>query len=164
MSEVVLDSCTLINLINANVLMRVCSLNDYSFFIGELVYEECCEVDEQKVIIDTFIDTRKITILKNKISISEFKDIKNSYSLGNGESESIALAKKFNYVVATDDSKARNSAMKEVGRTKLCGSIFLLRELVQRGIVTCVEAQSLQNKMKSLGGFLPKVDPNYLCK
>lgn len=164
MRSIILDSCTLINLINAEALTIVFSLSGFKFFIGELVYDECCQIDEQKTFIDICINTGKVEILKDQISITEFKEIKSKYSLGDGESESIALSKKIGYAVATDDSKARKSVVKEVGETQLCGSIFLIRELIQQCHITCLEGQEIQNIMIACGGFLPRVDEDYLCK
>jgi predicted nucleic acid-binding protein len=164
MKFVILDSCALINLLNAEILKKIFKLDDHVFYIGELVRDECFAVDEQKKTIEFFINKGVLKVLEGQISFTEFKDIKNKFGLGDGETESIALSKKLNFHIATDDRKARNSALEEVGSEFLCGSLYLLKQMITQGILTCTEGLVIYKLMKIKGGFLPSVDVNYLCK
>lgn len=164
MKFVVLDSCALINLLNADILKKVFKLSDHVFYIGELVRDECYIVEDQKEIIESQINKGLLKVLEGQISFKEFKAIKDKFGLGDGETESIALSKKLNFHIATDDKKARNSAMEEVGEDFLCGSLYLLKQMIRQGIISCTEGLVLYKLMKIKGGFLPNVDINYLCK
>jgi predicted nucleic acid-binding protein len=163
--NIILDACTIINLINGQSFHSVISIPGLSIFVGDnLIDQEISLNIAQKIIIESAVNENKITLLLSNVTLADFSTLKAIYELGNGETECIALCKLLGYHIATDDWKARSAATVEIGVSKVIGSLFLLREAVRKKILTCTEAQNSFLLMKKKGGFLPNIDLEYFCK
>jgi predicted nucleic acid-binding protein len=163
--NIILDACTIINLINGQSFHSVISTPGLSIFVGDnLIDQEISLNIAQKMIIESAIKENKITLLTSIVTLTDFTTLKRAYDLGNGETECIALCKILGYHIATDDWKARSAATIEIGDSKVIGSLFLLRETVRKKTLTCSDAQNSFLLMKKKGGFLPKIDLEYFCK
>ena len=71
--------------------------------------------------------------------------------LGRGESASIAIASQRGFCVATDDSIARDTCKDMYPSVLLLGTGDLLNTAVRDGLMTRVEADSIQAKIRHLG-------------
>lgn len=163
MKHYVLDACTVINLYNAEILEDVLLLGGISFYIGDLVLDECSKNTDQSQCFNLLINDGKLNFLNDKLELSELLQVKELFFLGIGESESIALAYKFNFNIATDDKKARSASRIQLGEDRLSGSIYFIKQLIIDGVIECNRGLFLIQLMKSRGGFLPNVNRNYLC-
>lgn len=159
--QVILDACTLINLINGASLQTVLSIPEFSFFVGDILLDSEILNPAQKLIIDAHISKGHIVKLTSIITLQEFLIVKQKFDLGDGETEGIALCKKGKYSFASDDWKARRSGVIEIGDAKVIGTLFLLRETVRQSLMTIQEAISCIQLMKQKGAFLPEVGESY---
>jgi predicted nucleic acid-binding protein len=162
--ELVFDSCALINVINGNALGLILSIPQCQFYIGNLVYDECCMLGTQELMINNSIKEGSLNLIQEDADIYEFTSIKNKYHLGDGESESIIHCKRFNYILLTDDRKARKSGKKELGNNNVKGSLFMLKESVRKKMIGCEDAIQSYKTMIAKGGFLPNIDERFLCE
>jgi len=160
--DIVLDACSIINLLNGEVLQKVVSIQGINFYVGEYLYDEEILDVPQKLKVQSLIVNNFISIIESSVSVSQFKALKDTYELGDGETECIAICLNTGYNIATDDKKARESAHTELG-DKVVGSLFLLRESVRTGMLSCDDAKTSFQLMKHKGGFLPKIDLDYFC-
>ena len=161
--NLVLDACTIINLINGQVLHKIAQLVGYTLYVSDNLIEQELLNQPQKILAETLMIKKSVTLIQSDVTLSEFILLKERYKLGDGETECIAICKKKNYCIATDDRKARASAINELGQTKVVGSLYLLREAVRTNIFSCTDAVNAYNCMKQKGGFLPDVNEEYLC-
>lgn len=152
---VVLDASTLINLDNGEILAVVLALPGRSFRISSEVLRESRTVAKaikaavERGDIDWVDDTA--------IDAKEYEDALGVWELGPGETECILAAKALGCSVACDDGAARKVIEREIGATRMTGTVGLLREAVAAGLVTAEEACEAYHQMKCLGGFLPKL-------
>jgi predicted nucleic acid-binding protein len=161
--NVVLDACTLINLINGEVLQKIILLPRFIFNVSDNLLDQEILDQAQKLYIEVLLNDGHLKLLESNVTLSEFTNLKNEYDLGDGETECLALCKKNNLHFASDDFKARKCGVKELGEQRVVGSLFFLRESVANQVLTCDEAKNGFALMKSKGGYLPKVDEAYLC-
>lgn len=161
--NIILDSCSIINLINGEVFDKIFSLKNYCFYLGLIVQEECYKEPEQIPIIDLAISSKKLLLIEEDIELSKYKEYKKKYNLGDGETESIISAKDHNMTIASDDNMARKSAIIEIGEENVVGTIYLLREMVRQNLIQCDESIESLLIMKIRGGFLPLIGTDYLC-
>lgn len=162
--EIVLDTCAIINLINGNCLDKIFILNGYTFCVGEAVLEKEVLNDLQKTVLETFIEAGKIKVLSSEISLSAITNLRDKYNLGLGELECLALCMNSNSLFCSDDNKARKCSTNELGKSRVIGSLHLVRQIVLESIVKCFEALEYYNVMILKGGFLPKnLDSDYFC-
>jgi predicted nucleic acid-binding protein len=162
--DVVLDACSLINLINGDVLGKILRIPGFTYLIGIIVNEECCEIENQKIIIEDFVRAGLLKIHDKDVELSAFVALKTKYQLGDGETESIALITENGHSISSDDAKARSSALYEVGTSRVIGSLFLLRQAVRDKLMSCDDAKTAFLLMKVKGGFLPNIDDEYFCQ
>lgn len=162
--DIVIDACSLINLINGQVLHKILLIPANTFYVGDNLLEQEILNDGQKLLIEAFLIDNKIQLLQSTVTLSEFKILKSRYGLGDGETECMAICKNYNFCIATDDGKARKCSVKELRKGNVIGSLYLLREAVRNDLLTCEEAKEAFTLMKKSGGFLPKIDDNYLCE
>jgi predicted nucleic acid-binding protein len=161
--NVVLDACTIINLINGEVLQKVSQLPGYVLYVGDNLLEQEILDQAQKLYIELLVSSNQIIVLQSNISLAEFISLKSKYDLGDGETECLALCKNNNYAIASDDLKARKCSAKELTEQNVIGSLFLMRESVRNHLLSCEDAKTAFSMIMSKGGHLPKVDENYLC-
>ena len=162
--NVVLDACTLINLMNGKVLQTITRIPGCSFFVGENLREQEILNSAQILMLEALVSTGDIRLLESSITLQEFIALKKKYDLGDGETESIALCKHFGYIFGCDDRKARRSANKELGSGYVIGSLFLLREAHRHELLTLEEVLNAVDLMKQKGGFLPSVPEAYFLE
>lgn len=160
-TEILLDSSSILNLVNSNSLEVICKL-PYNFYIGPIVHGECTK--QPCLGLDQSISSGKIKVLPGAtISVGQFYDLSSKYGLGDGETECMAYGKALNYTVCTDDGKARESVTEELTGKSLIGSIGLLKIAVDKNIIICEEAFEIYQAMIRAGGFLPKLDKEFFC-
>ena len=162
--DIILDACSIINLINGGLLQKVVTLASIQFHVGEILLEDEILNEVQKIKVNTLVVEGNISVLEASVSLSEFTRIKGRYNLGKGEVECIALCKRLQYSISSDDLKARNSAINELGKHAVKGTLFLIRELVRDGAISCEEAMTAYRSMIVKGAFLPTVDEHYFCE
>ncbi|MDB5157114.1 MAG: hypothetical protein JWR50_1821 [Mucilaginibacter sp.] len=162
--DVVLDTSSIINLINGSVLDRIVKLPNNKFFIGEQLLNKEILDEVQKIIVEALIVKKKITVIPSTITLSTVVDLQSKFRLGLGEIECIALCKINDKAICTDDLKARTIASKEIGEINVLGSLSLLKESVKAGVLNCNDALGSYHLMIEKGGFLPKkLNADYFC-
>ena len=162
--NIVADTCSLINMMNGQVFNEILSLNSHRLYIGNLVYDEVTQVPSQKQMIDDAIQNGDLILITTDVPVLQFLSLKDRYHLGDGETESIGHCTNYNYVLSSDDNKARTCGGKELTSANVVGSLYLLRDAVRQNLVDCNSAMSAYTIMKIKGGFLPEVDETYLCQ
>ena len=80
---------------------------------------------------------------------------------GSAETECIVFAAMDNICVCSDDLKARKAAKSELGDGRVIGTLFLLRECVQCGVLTPDAARGAYELMRTKGAFLPDLRDDY---
>ncbi len=90
-----------------------------------------------------------------------FLELLAQHNLGQGETECLAYALEFGYVISTDDRKTRRIIKSTLGEQKLIGSIGLLKNCVESGILTANEAKHSYDAMVRSGGFLPDLSQDF---
>lgn len=149
----IFDASTLLNLSNGNVLHKVVDLPELSICFGPSVYDECLSIADM---LD-FLVNQKIGYLlpDDEITLDQLKYLFDKYSLGDGEIECIAYGLIRGEIIACDDRSARRAITNELGKEKLTGSIGLLLQLAEAGLITKDDAHTSYNSMVGMGGFLP---------
>lgn len=167
MSEVetiVLDACSLINLINGGNFDAVLGLSNKILTIGEVVYNEVAKIPSQKRIIDSKIASGELQVLNEDIPLEVWESFQGRHELGDGETECLCFARLLGHKVCCDDKLARKALVGEFGSQNLIGSLRLLKWSVEQKIIPCNEARFSYLEMKLKGGFLPtNVPHNYFC-
>lgn len=164
-TNLILDACSVINLINCNQLGNCSNIPYFIFYIGYSAYDEVCKIESQKVVLDGLIDQGTIVLFEKDIKIETLSELYKKYDLGDGETEAITIAMHNEMMVCCDDRKARNAAAKEIGGTKVVGSLTLLKNAVDVSIIKCTKAFDSYVDMKDKGGFLPNsIDNHFFCK
>jgi len=165
LKEIVLDACSLINLMNSDRLETVLNLANTKYYISQAVYNEVAKITSQKTEVDKYITDGKLNVWKQNINVGLLAHLFDTYGLGDGETESTAICKENNFLLCCDDKKARTAAQKEITDAHLMGSLRLLKHAVIENIIKCTEAQVSYIEMVVKGGFLPKnVENDYFCR
>jgi predicted nucleic acid-binding protein len=160
-TDIVIDTCSILNAINSNSLELICSL-PFQFYIGPIVYGECTKQPCPE--LERQLKSGKIKLLGGNIfPVSVFAGMSQKHNLGDGETECICYGKVLAYNVCSDDRKARDSITAELTTDYLVGSIGLLKIATEKSVISCVEAFSIYQIMKSKGAFLPHLASNYFC-
>ena len=150
-----IDSCCLMNLLNSGFLIDLAASNQREFYIQGLVEDE---MQTQATQVQQMISQRVLHLISGgSILASEVDYIASKYNLGLGESECIAIGKKMNIAVASDDKRARTAANYELGQSRVTGSIGLLREAVIAGNLRSSDAFQAYRNMRASGAFLPRL-------
>jgi predicted nucleic acid-binding protein len=164
-NTIIIDTCSLVNLMNGNHLVSALKLSKLKFVIGPAVYKEVSKVQDQKQIIDDLIATKKLFLWSGKMDLTVLIGLYGKYMLGDGETESIAICKLDNSLICCDDRKARSAAELEILPENCMGSLKILKLAVIDNIIKCTDAETSYLTMKHKGGFLPKnIDNSYFCK
>jgi predicted nucleic acid-binding protein len=163
-TEIIFDTCSLVNLMNGNQLDSILSIREIKFFIGPAVYGEVSKVENQKLIIDNAIEQGRLIEWEGELDFDLLNTIYEEYGLGDGETESIAIAISKACSICCDDKKARNAAKNELSQSIIIGSLGMLKMAVMDNIIKCTDATLSYLEMILKGGFLPKdLDGNYFC-
>jgi predicted nucleic acid-binding protein len=155
--DLIIDASSVINLDNAGALDIVAKLEGHNFCLSPLVIGEChptcaaklAQLEQQGKI--WFVDPEKV-------SAELFLQLLEDHELGEGETECLTLATGHPFVFVCDDAKARAVGAALLGAGRVLGSLRLLKWCVSAKIVTAVEAFGFYERMKAMGGFLPRID------
>jgi predicted nucleic acid-binding protein len=150
---VVLDTSTLINLDNGNVLAVVLSLPHKTFQVSPEVVRESHTV--AKAIKAAVVRGEIRWVNDSVIDADEYAEALSVWELGPGETECILAAKALGCLVACDDGSARKVIEREIGVAHMTGTVGLLREAVNANLITGEHAFAAYQQMQRLGGFLP---------
>lgn len=156
------DSSSLINLVNADAHKMVFHLPEHEFWIPPLVVGETdpsCAADVLQLqgagLVNLLDD--------DQIDGDLFLYLLGKHGLGSGETECIAVALNSDFGMCCDDGKARTIARTLIGDERVVGTIKLLRWCVDDAITTCDGAFQMFEQMKTSGGFLPNMQHKYFC-
>jgi predicted nucleic acid-binding protein len=159
--EIILDACTIINLINGEVLQEISLISNHTIYICDNILEEEILDSAQKLFIEALIIKGHVKLLESDVTLAEFTSLSSRYNLGFGELECLALCKKHFFHIATDDANARKFAKAELGTEKVIGSLYLIRDAVRNLALNEQEAKNAFKMMKIKGGFLPNIEDSY---
>ncbi|MGE0569173.1 MAG: hypothetical protein AB7O73_14640, partial [Bacteroidia bacterium] len=67
--DIVLDACSLINLMNSDRLETVLNLVNTTFYISQAVYKEIAKIESQKIEVDKQVSAAKLGIWKQNINV-----------------------------------------------------------------------------------------------
>lgn len=160
--KIILDACSIINLVNATGLEACAGLERCELYVGPIVFGECSEGSAQELI--SLINSGRILQLPDdEIPIDTFLDMLAEHNLGEGETECIAGASISDFIVCSDDGRARYIGRTLLGQNRVIGSARLLKWCVEEDILICTEASSHFSIMKDMGGFLPTLADAFFC-
>lgn len=148
-----IDSCCLVNVINSGFSHALIGAGNRSFQFQGLVEDEIQRHEE--TVHELQQAGLLISLSGRTIFASEVADIVNRHNLGLGEAECIAISAKNGCALASDDRRARTVAISLLGRERVTGSIGLIRDALQSGAVSKIEAESAYRAMIAGGAFLP---------
>ena len=156
------DACCILNLMNGHVLDVVAQLPDVKLCIQGLVEDEIGSGYDH---VARLVSVGRFSLISGEqILASEVGAIAERYNIGLGESECIVIGKKFDYLVASDDRRARDAAASELGKGKVTGSIGLLISSINGGLISPEIAYASYKKMIEGGGFLPRLDLKFFTR
>ena len=159
--RIILDASSAINLHRSGLLELVMQLTavGFVFHVGFIVIGECADMREW---LDEQASKGLLAVIPDDaLTPDEFAAFLSLYELGSGETECIALAKKLDLSVCTDDKAARRAAEEQLGKDRVIGSLRLLRECVCQGLLTPEAACAGYETMRASGAFLPSVAHSY---
>lgn len=160
--QIVLDACSIINLVNASGLGACADLENCQLLVGPIVFGECNE--EPAKILTEMIATGRISQLEDAdIPLDLFLGLLDQHNLGEGETECITAAVHSELMVCSDDGRARRIAARYRGDSQIVGSARLLQWCVQQGTLVCTDASGKFVQMKHCGGFLPDLPNDFFC-
>lgn len=154
----VLDACCAINLYEGRVLEQVVRAATLRFVVGPVSLDETGPLD----VLQGLIEQGSLGALDDtNIPLARFEEMRR-YRLGPGETESLMFAQDLGHGVATDDGKARDVVARVLGRSRLIGTIGILRAVVTERLLSRDDAVAAYSAMLDAGGFLPKLSPAHL--
>jgi predicted nucleic acid-binding protein len=157
---VAMDACPIINLANAGVLERVVLINAHRLAVSPAVVREC-NSGAAANIINLHADNLMDFVDIDDVPADRLLELIELYGLGDGESESIAVAEAFGCLICSDDRKARQAAIEVLGQDAVIGSLRLLRWCVDEQVLTSGEAWDAYHEMRDAGGFLPDLPGDF---
>jgi predicted nucleic acid-binding protein len=158
--NLILDTCSIINLTNGKVFRLILRLSTYFFFVGPQTIGECEDTIRQTIL--ECASAGELTILQDEnISSAIFLELIDRYRLGDGETECLTFAKVFGYGICSDDRKARRVASDVIGADGVTGSLGLLKLAVDQELITPQRAFEAYQQMKFLGAFLPDIQRDF---
>lgn len=149
-NKIVLDTVTISNFLNADILDLLCEFYRDSLYVTEVVI---VDLEKGDFDISTWINDGRIKRVVFDYDISFLKKIRSS--LHDGEISCIMYARETNITVATDDKSARKTVSELCGDEKLTGTVGLLYELLEADLLTSEQARALLQKMINYGYFPP---------
>lgn len=161
--RVLVDSSSVINLFNAEVLHLFCALDRCEFYVPPLVVGECDEPCAAEL-----VTLREAGCLKfvddTDVDGDYYLELLEAHGLGAGETECITIAALADeYSICCDDKKARATADDVIGADRVIGTLRLLRWCVEDALIDCGQAFGTFNVMKDKGGFLPETPQSFFC-
>lgn len=89
---------------------------------------------------------------------SDVASMATEYAIGIGESECLAIAKKYEFNFISDDKRARHAAMKAIPTAAVTGSIGLLCSLLDANAINQNDADQALLDIRTCGGHVPNFD------
>ena len=155
---VILDTSTLINLVNGEVLAEVLSIPGTVFQMSAAVRTESKSIADA---IDAAVAEGRLGLVDDsRISVGAFREAKRLMQLGDGETECILAAASMDCAIGCDDRAARKRAKQRLGAGKLIGSIGLLHMAINAGLLSSEAAFASYGSMLARGGYLPQLAPS----
>jgi predicted nucleic acid-binding protein len=159
----IIDNCSLVNLVNCNLLAHCINGLSHSFFITPIVCDKEC-TSECKIQVDALIASGHLSKLPFIPNVAEFIRLANDFSIDDGECESILACQSYNFALVSDDKAARRCAENLLGEKNRTGSLGLIKQLVAAGSIACAEAIKAYHEIRNTGGFIPRINPKQeLC-
>jgi predicted nucleic acid-binding protein len=155
-TKVIIDACSLINLVNGNVLDIVLALPHHFYCLGSIVLSEAESAASQ--VEDQIAEGKLVCLDPSEISAQLYLQNLYQFELGQGETECITYALTGNYCVCTDDMKARKVVQQLIGKKRLTGTPALMIEAVKLRLLTPQAANDAYALMIAKGGFLPALN------
>ncbi len=158
-----LDSCSIINLVNVDALALACSLDNIDWWVPPVVIAEIdarCEA----AIANTLPNGRLGLIDDADVDADLYLRILDEHRLGAGETECIAIALAGDHSICLDDRRARRVAETLLGPDRTFGTVRLLRWCVEQERIACGDAKTLLRGMRDRGGFLPDTPQSFFCR
>ncbi len=158
---VILDASTLFNLANGETFGTILKLPQKRFMVSKVVRGESRTIADA---IDEAVELGHLGLVDDSlISVKQFSEARHRLQLDAGETECILAAAAMGCSVACDDQAARKAIIRELGETRLTGSIGLLKIAVGARAITSTEAFKAYELMRSRGGFLPARTAHAFC-
>ena len=160
--DVILDACSIINLVNSGHWGCVVSLRRCELWLSPVVVGEC-GVDVFDHIFSKRTSPRVKLMDSRSIPGERYLGLLEEHGLGEGETECLAVAEQYGHFVCCEDRKARRIIAAALGEERVLGSLRLLRWCVEDGILKCDHAYNASAEMRARGGFLPDPGQEYFC-
>lgn len=162
MKLIITDTNVFFDIINISALPEFFAL-EYDISTTDFVVNEILE-SEQKAQIESFIEAKKLYVFK--LTANEVEEIRNFVTkrFFKGITDKTVLWKSYQLKcpLLTGDKKLRNEA--EDLKIEVHGSIWVLNELVEKGIVTKAKGAELLEKLKLINASLPHDEIDRLIK
>jgi predicted nucleic acid-binding protein len=149
----IIDACALINILNCSVweIFGIHFSKDICF--QGLVEDECSSVQDK---LEYLVNRGSLIKFDGSlVTAKEVAEMATSFAIGMGESECLAIAKKFNYSFISDDKRARNAARQAIPEALTTGSIGMLCTLVDSGRISRNAAEQALVEIRARGGHVP---------
>jgi predicted nucleic acid-binding protein len=158
--KTVIDTSSLVNCSNGDILDSVFRLGSRRFVVTPLVVGEF-RVGDVQMLTDAVGKGQVDAMSDDAIPASEYLDLLSDFDLGEGETECLAFAIRFGFDFCCDDGRARKCASERIGAHRVVGTIRLLYELVHEKTLRPDEAFDRYKRMVSAGGFLPHLGADF---
>jgi predicted nucleic acid-binding protein len=139
---IIADANILINFIRINALYLLENLPEKKFGITPAVYEEILP-GRGRERVDEAIQKGAIKVYRVESSQALALFYRYTETFGIGEASCLALAKEQGWILATDDRQCRNLAAKEIGKSRITGTVDLIRDAIETALLTITEADQL---------------------
>lgn len=160
--KIVTDTCSLINLCNANALSIACKLQEHQIFVSSGVLGECRLQTAAEIVMLKAAGTLEF-INDDDVPAARVLDLLATQRLGAGETEAIAACEALGFSLCSDDGPARKLGIRILGKQRVVGSIRILRWCVEEKIISCDAAFDFFDTMIACGGFLPPTEHSFFC-
>jgi predicted nucleic acid-binding protein len=161
----ILDACSTTFLTNGNLLDIVLRIEGRTWYIGQIVFEECRYKGTIIPRLEQAVNGGRITPLDDStINAVDFLNLLQTHGLGDGETECLIHALSSDFVVCSDDKKARRVCASLLGKNRVIGTLTLMLEAVDSDLISSDDAMTAYQLMKTKGAFLPDVSADFFSK
>lgn len=154
MTVAIIDACALINLINSGAAPALAQLH-WDLRCQGLVEDELADQAAQ---LEKLFQLDIVTRIAGDIPAGEVAQIVTTYRLGIGEAECIAFCLRNDWHFISDDQRARKIATVSFGAKRVTGTIGVLCDCVDHGIMSNASADAALQLARQAGGYLPVFD------
>ena len=149
----IIDACALINILNSRVWEVFGAHFSKDICFQGLVEDECSSVQDK---LEHLVNRGALIRFDgSRVTAKEVAEMATSFAIGMGESECLAIAKKFNYSFISDDKRARNAAHQAIPGAMVTGSIGILCALVDNSRISHNAARQALAEIRARGGHIP---------